>query len=73
MRDGGFPDLDTDWKKSVRQNVPVDGEGGGRETKTILCQAECGDAQIGGDGDTLEVLHNQHPERICLNGVLFPV
>ena len=47
MRDGGFPDLDTDWTKSVRQNVPVDGEGGGRETKTIQCQAEWGDESRG--------------------------
>jgi endonuclease YncB( thermonuclease family) len=24
------------------------------------------------DGDTIEVLHNQHPERIRLNGIDFP-
>jgi micrococcal nuclease len=24
------------------------------------------------DGDTIEVLHNQHPERICLNGIDCP-
>jgi micrococcal nuclease len=24
------------------------------------------------DGDTIEVLHNQHPEPICLNGIDCP-
>ncbi|NOT21771.1 MAG: hypothetical protein HOP22_03470 [Nitrospiraceae bacterium] len=24
------------------------------------------------DGDTIEVLHNQHPERICLSGIDCP-
>jgi micrococcal nuclease len=24
------------------------------------------------DGNTLEVLHNHHPERICLNGIDCP-
>ena len=47
MRDGGFPDLDTDWTKSVRHNVPFDGEGGCCETKTIQCQTECGDKSRG--------------------------